>query len=186
MPNALEISGGLHVTLLVFLRVLAISTPLQYKEVDKKILQKLISIIWILSVGVQLLAVFTQIFTPETVYLCYRNIRLHVFYTVPIVSIVAMNLILIRILKRKRGEDNKNSSDNKKNYVNLMKKKMTIMVQRVVVFHLVCNVPNLVWRQYSNIIWANGLPFEISHYEVVISYQLEKIHEIWQMLFPCS
>ena len=152
VPYVLETSSCLHVTLLVFLRLLAILKPLTYRETHIKLRHTSIITIWIISISVHLVAVLSRVdFGVEKTgdfYFPYRYIVLHGFHTVPIICMVVMHAVLIWKLKTMRNNANENIEDTTTTHADLTNKKMTLMVQRIVCFVVVCYVPYLSWKHY--------------------------------------
>ena len=152
IPNILETSSCLHVTLLVFLRLLAVSKPLTYKNIHKQVRVKAIVVIWVLSIFVRLLSIVAQLSTGNF-YFHYRNILLHMFHTIPMICIVFMNLSTVWIVRNKVKEISSDTNLNRKDdYVDEKNRRLTLMVKRIVICLLICYTPYLIWWQYYNII----------------------------------
>ena len=174
VPNVLETCSLLHVVFLVFLRLLAILKPYDYEPMKTPIRHIFIATIWILSAAVHLLAAITQSFTEGNFYLTYRWIVLHVFHTLPIVSIVFMYATMVWVLKIKVRQQitqaqrttQADISGNVKNYMKTRSKKMTAMVERIVLFILICYLPYLAWWQYFLCLENRDWKFSLS--EVII------------------
>ena len=165
LPNILETTSILHVTLLVFLRLLAVIEPMTYKEMHIKFRHTSIVVIWIMSIVVQTLALITQKFTSSA-FFYYRYFMLYVFHTFPIFCVIIMYFVLIHNLKkRNRGMDI--MVDKSRHFADSMNKKMTTVVKRIVLALLICYIPFLTWEQYYLII-AERIPFTIYPSEVRI------------------
>ena len=173
VPNILRTSSCPHVVLLVFMRLLAVSRPLTYTATRNKIRRRSIVIIWLISISAQLLVVMAQIFAAENIYVYYRNIYLHVFHSIPVISIVVMHVTLIRILERKNNSDAVTGlGGHAQSLDQSINMKMTIMVKRIVSFLLLCYVPFLIWWQYFNIASVQKRPWIPTPLEVVLLFKL--------------
>ena len=166
IPNILETASILHVTLLVFLRLLAVTDPMKYKEAHVKSRHKSIIVIWLTSVIVRLTALLSQKY-HSTVFFYYRYFLLHIFHTVPIITIVIMYVRLIMILKR-RSTTLTAMTERSQQLSESINRKMAIVVKRIVVSLLICYVPFLSWEQYYMVI-AERVPFIIYKNEVIIT-----------------
>ena len=163
IPNILETTSILHVTLLVFLRLLAITDPMKYKEAHIKSRHRSIIVIWLLSIIVRLVALLSQKYHSK-VFFYYRYFLLHIFHTIPIIMIVIMYGTLIMTLK-KRSATLLTMTEQSQQLSDSINRKMTIVVKRIVVSLLICYVPFLSWEQYYMII-AEREPFMIYKNEV--------------------
>ena len=182
LPNVLEITSILHVTLLVFLRLIAITEPIKYKEIHIKIRHTSIITIWLMSFGVRIIAILSQKYKPS-VFFYYRYFALHIFHTLPVICIIAMYVILMKTLRRRNGHL-EIMVDNSRHLADSMNRRMTIVVQRIVLALLICYVPFLVWEQYYMIISERN-PFIIYTSEVIIYWKLSlvmiyRILKIWK------
>ena len=172
VPSILQTASVLHVTVLVFMRLLAISRPTTYRDTHKQIRFKSIIIIWILSITTHLFCVVPQFFTTEIFYLHYAlictYIDLYVFRALPVVSIVLMYVTLIWILKRNKSSDTQTSLDNAQSLAEAQSNRMTLMVMRIVSFLLIFYVPRLIWWQYFIITSMEKRPWIPTPGEVMI------------------
>ena len=166
IPNILETASILHVTLLVFLRLLAVTDPMKYKEAHVKSRHKSIIVIWLTSVIVRLTALLSQKY-HSTVFFYYRYVLLHIFHTIPIITIVIMYVRLIMTLK-KRSTTLITMTEQSQQLSDSINRKMAIVVKRIVVSLLICYVPFLSWEQYYMVI-AERVPFMIYKNEVIIT-----------------
>ena len=140
---------------------------MKYKQVHRKLRYMGILMVWIISIGCRLLAVLTQAFAMNF-YLYYRDIIIHLFHTVPIIVIVSAYASMLYILRQKR-EDSEKGRSLSNTHAESMNRKMTLMVQRVVICLLICYIPYLVWWQYFNVITIERRDhWEINAYEVII------------------
>ena len=86
-------------------------------------------------------------------YLSFRVINISLSLTIPISCTVVMYFAMVWIVKRKRKQNTNSISSNiSTNFAESMDKRMTLMVQRVVICLLVCYIPFIVWRYYQNAI----------------------------------
>ena len=170
VPHFLETASILHVALLVYLRLLSILKPLSYQEIHIKLRHTGIKIIWIMSITVRLIAVLTQRFKTGKFYIYYRYIVLHGFHTIPVMCIIVMYGKLILTLKSKRNGSNAGMVDNARIHAEAQNKKTTLLVQRVVLFLIVCYVPYIAWAQYWYIKFYESVDYNDS--EVIINIHL--------------
>ena len=87
---------------------------------------------------------------------------IHVFHTIPVVGILIMYVSLLWVLKKRRDKAKKNMADVGTD----LNMKMTQLVQRVVLFLLVCYVPFLGWKHYFIAITVRRIPFGLNSAEV--------------------
>ena len=166
IPNILETTSILHVTLLVFLRLLAVTDPMKYKEAHIKSRHKSILVIWLTSIIVRLIALISQKYHTKA-FFYYRYFLLHMFHTIPIIMIVIMYVTLIMTLK-KRSMALISMTEQSQQLSQSINRKMEIVVKRIVVSLLICYVPFLSWEQYYMVI-AERVPFMIYKNEVIIT-----------------
>ena len=141
--------------------------PLKYQEIQIKLRHIGVIMIWILSIGRTLSALMTQTF-DLCFYLYYRDAIIYLFYTIPIVSVIVMYMTMIYILREKRKQERPRMSQLTNNQVDAVGKKMTLMVQRVVICLLICFIPYLVWCHYFNVISVErGTDWHITTVEVI-------------------
>ena len=157
VPDVLETSSCLHVALLVFLRYLAISEPMNFKEIHKKLRYYGITAIWGTSIGIRLL----NILTYDTEFYNYYNYYLviHLFHSIPVLYIIFMQLKMIFVLRTKRKEKKEDAflSNLGTEDADAIKKRTTHMLQDIVVFLVISYVPYIVWWQYYNVITFNHM-----------------------------
>ena len=162
-------SSILHVTVLVFLRLLAILKPLSYSEVHAKVRRLAILMIWIISITARYSIVPTQCFKIRSVYLHYMHIIFHCLHTIPVMCIALMYAKLVCVIQQKRNERKTiickylkfrahADSDNRKS---------TLLAKRLGLFHLICYLPFLAWTQYLLIVAPDRIPFKFHNYEVI-------------------
>ena len=165
VPNVLETNSILHVTLIVFLRLLAVTEPIKCKEIHKSLRHKSIILTWVIAFGVRSLSLIIQTLSSDA-FFYYRYFQLHAFHTLPIFLIVVMYIVLIKTLKKRH--QNLDMIDFKSRIVaDTMNKKMTIVVKRIVFGLLICYIPFLAWEQYYLFI-SKRVPFVIYRSEVSI------------------
>ena len=168
IPNILETTSILHVTLLVLLRLLAVTDPMKYKEAHIKSRHKSILVIWLTSIIVRLIALISQKYHTKA-FFYYRYFLLHMFHTIPIIMIVIMYVTLIMTLK-KRSTALITMTEQSQQLSQSINRKMEIVVKRIVVSLLICYVPFLSWEQYYMVI-AERQPFMIYKNEVITIYR---------------
>ena len=165
IPNVLETNSILHVTLIVFLRLLAVTEPIKCKQIHKSIRHKSIILIWMMAFGVRALALVIQKYKSDAFYY-FRFLLLHGFHTFPLILIIFMYQVFIRTLnKRSRSMDMIDIKSRKT--ADSMNKKMAVVVRRIILALLICYTPFLVWEQYYLII-SERVPFQIYRSEVTI------------------
>ena len=152
VPYVLEMSSCLHVTLLVFLRLMAIQYPLSYQTSNIKLRRASIIIIWILSILAQIIPL-TVIYTcSKQIYTIVRLIFVQCCGTFPVISIVVMNALLIWTVKRRQKERLASLAPVATKSTNAisesMSRRMTTLVQKLVAYLLLCYIPYLTWAHY--------------------------------------
>ena len=168
-PNVFSTSSCLHVTLLVLLRYFAVSRPAKYALFHTKIRRKSIIVIWMISVITPVIAVVAQLSRTWNFYFYYRYVNLHLFHTIPILCIVLMYAKLILMVRKRSKQALETMSEDegdKKVEIDKVNQKMTLMVQRVVLFLVVCYVPYLAWMQYYYMHFPERRPYVVKSFEV--------------------
>lgn len=164
----LEMSSRLHVTLLVFLRLLAIKFPLTFQDMHIKMSRICITIIWMISFIFSLIITLIGVFGKKEKYFVSKLAFLHISGTLPVIVIVIMNLFLLRTLRRRNHTVNSpsqkqistlNRMDSSR--TEALNKKMTGVVLKVVGFLLVCYIPLLAWRHhyYAVVVYRENSEF---------------------------
>ena len=152
VPYVLEMSSCLHVTLLVFLRLMAIQYPCSYQTSNVKLRQASIVIIWTVSILSQIIPLVAMYKCSRQVYTHVRLIFVHFCGTLPVISIVVMNILLIWVVKNKQREIALSIAPSISTTLNSISestsKRMTTLVQKLVAFLLICYVPYLTWAHY--------------------------------------
>ena len=170
MPNILSSSSCLHVQLLVFLRLLAVSKPLKYKEIHRSLRHISITIIWILSICVCLIPVFTMRFLPDNrlSFYCNRILVLHGLHTIPILCIVLLYVILIRTIHNTRRSVSSISSSPCISTIMAGRNRQRKMMKGIVVCLIVCYLPYLLWWEYSEEVLSQRRPIKFYKIEVLL------------------
>ena len=145
-PYLLELSSILHVTVLVFLRLWAITHPMSYEEMHVKMRYISIAMIWVISILVQIVYTFSFFYGMKDVYPIVAKIGLTCFSTLPVLAIVCMYGFLLWKLKKKELKDKQNERTTSK--AEKRNQRMNAIVQRLVLFLLICYVPYLIWKYY--------------------------------------
>ena len=152
VPYVLEMSSCLHVTLLVFLRLMAIQYPCSYQNSNVKLRQASIVVIWIVSILSQIIPLVVMYKSSRQVYTHVRLIFVHCCGTLPVIAIVVMNVLLISLVKNKQREIALSIAPSISETLNSISestsKRMTTLVQKLVAFLLICYVPYLTWAHY--------------------------------------
>ena len=164
VPEVLEMSSVLHVTLLVFLRLLAIMKPISYKQIHTKLRYNSIIVIWLTSMFFHSATKTALLFENKTLFDYGNWFILLSFNILPVVLIIIMYIVLMWILRDKTSKNNPgpnnvelNSNLNSQLLNNQptiatgaeqMERKMTLAIQRIVLFVIFCYGPFLIWRVY--------------------------------------
>ena len=173
MPQVLEMASLLHVTLLVFLRLLAVKTPMAYHISHTNVPYSSLITIWATCILLQSLPLLALSFNKYSVYTYLRLLNLHCFHTIPLLLILLMYTSLIWTLRRKekqQRQDFQNLPFNSMDYRETRNKKMTLLVKRVVIFLLISYAPFVAWYQYYYIVVCKRDPLQILAVEVTIFY----------------
>ena len=172
VPYVLEMSSCLHVTLLVFLRLMAIQYPLSYQTSNVKLRRASIIIIWVLSILAQIIPLTVIYTSSKQIYTYIRLIFVQCCGTFPVISIVVMNALLIWTVKRRQREKLASLAPVATKSTNAisesMSRRMTTLVQKLVVFLLLCYVPYLTWAHYFYAVMIQRKDPEPSNIEVRI------------------
>ena len=149
VPDVLEMSSVLHVALLVFLRLFAVLKPMSYTDVHVKMRFISIPIIWTASIFFHIInRVFLFAGTITHFYIANLFI-LFSFSVLPVISILIMYLILVYTLRKNKMSATKESyQDTPSTPVDTIQKKMTLVVQRVVLVLIFCYGPFVIWKVY--------------------------------------
>ena len=170
VPYVLEMSSCLHVTLLMFLRLMAIHFPLSYQTSNMKFRQASIVIIWIVSILAQIIPLAVLYTSSKQIYTNVRLIFVQCCGTVPVISIVIMNVLLLWSVKRRQRRKPVSEvpaiSENSHSISESMSRRMTRLVQKLVAFLLLCYVPYLTWAHYFYAIMIQREDPEPSEIEV--------------------
>jgi hypothetical protein len=155
IPDLLEMSSVLHVTLLVSLRLIAILKPTSYQIIHEKLRYNSIIVIWITSVLFHATNRVALILKSEN-FFYYGNLFVLLFCNIlPVVLILIMYIMLIWVLRGKTSkspETNTVELSTTSPAIEHMEKKMTLAVLRIVLVVILCYGPFLLWRAYFFIV----------------------------------
>lgn len=171
IPQVLEMASLLHVTLLVFLRFLAVKAPMSHQISHTNVPYSSLIAIWGTCVLLQSLPVLALLFNKDSVHTNLRLLNLHCFHTIPLLLILLMYTLLIWTLRNKEKQqtrDFQNLPFNSMDYRETRNKEMTLLVKRVVVFLLISYAPFVAWYQYYYIVVCKRNPLQILEVEVNI------------------
>ena len=148
IPNIMTASNCFHVTLLVFLRMIAIEKPLQYQEVHKRFRRMAIIIIWATSIIVCSLPLISAPFWNGFHYFA-RMLTLHACHTLPICFIVIMYVRVVYMLCKSvdnisSGKELSELPENNRLTMQSQKKQLSRMLAGVVICLVICYTPYLV------------------------------------------
>ena len=168
IPNTLSTCNCLHVALLVYLRLIAVTKALKCKQIHRHHRKKTIVTMWIISFTICLFPPLTAKFNQKKIEVVFKHIILHGFHTIPIIFIVFIYSKLIYIVESKRKMKTKQRMSS-----NTLS---TSMVKGVVICLFVCYIPYLAWWQYSMVIYRVGGNRYINCQIVVKSGEVRKHH----------
>ena len=184
IPYVLEMASCLNVTLLMFLRLVAIQFPLSYHTTNRVKLRRIfIAVIWIVSILSQILPVAILYCESKNVYFYVRLTIVHCCGTLPVIAIVIMNALLLWTVnkkqKMKRPSEQLPAILNPSSAISeSISRKMNLLVQKVVTFLLVCYVPYLTWAHYFYAVIIQRTDSEISEFEVNIMNKKIPMHAL--------
>ena len=168
VPEVLEMSSILHVTLLVFLRLIAILKPLSYKAIHVQLRFVSITTIWVISCLCHGIIRIIYVLVPKqrqnSFYDNASLVILHCFITVPVISLFIMYVLLILVIRKKNQELKEHTlvTPNVPGKAN-----RNILVKRVVMVFVTCYVPFLVWRHYFFNVFSETEDAKLSNVEVI-------------------
>ena len=148
-------SSVLHVMLLVLLRLLAILKPMSYQSIHTKLRYISIHIIWLWSFLFPGAVRTALIFKNETAFYHGNLFILLCCKALPVVLILIMYIMLICVLRFKTSklpDNNTVELSTTSTGANLMEQKLTLAIQRIVLFVIFCYGPFLVWRAYFYVV----------------------------------
>ena len=178
VPNVLSASSCWHVALLVFLRLLAVTKPLEYEDMHKKLRYISLLIIWLLSICVCLLPLLSLIVKSAGLYKFSRILVLHGLHTIPLIVIAILYVKFFYEIHKSAASTNQqlqrlsqgvNMRTSKLN--EMAKSRQMKMMKGVVICLVVCYVPYLVWWEYNSSVVGKRRPYYTS--EVLLYYKLE-------------
>ena len=149
-PNILTTSNCLHIALLVYLRFVAITKPLQYENIHRKHHIKSPILIWFISIIVNILSPISLCFGTEVSNFFVVLFILHGFHTIPILSIIIIYVRMIKSINKTNEERLRLSEftdDNEKASARIS----TRMIKGVSICLIICYLPYLFWFQYVRI-----------------------------------
>ena len=149
-PNILTTSNCLHIALLVYLRFVAITKPLQYENIHRKHHIKSPILIWFISIIVNILSPISLCFGTEVLNFFVVLFILHGFHTIPIVSIIITYVRMIKSINKTNEERVRLSEFTDKNEI-ASSRISTSMIKGVSICLIVCYLPYLFWFQYVRI-----------------------------------
>ena len=164
IPNTLEFSSCLHVSLLMFFRLLSVRYPLSFKILSKKLRHTSIITIWATTICGQAIPLFILPLTEsKRVYSYVRLVLLNISGTIPVITMVIMNILFAYTVKKRKACIPSTASEaparlaeappeivsNKPNNFNeKIANKTNSLVQIDVVFLLICYTPYLIFSYY--------------------------------------
>ena len=156
VPNIVSTCNCLHVALLVYLRLTAITKHIKYKKTIRKHQYKSIAIMWSISVVINIIPVLAAYFDDRATKLIFKHIILYGFHAGPIIFIVVIYAKLIQAVKeRNRKEAETRMSEVSHVNVNFLQNAnlSTKMIKGVVVCLIFCYLPYLAWWQYAMVVF---------------------------------
>ena len=162
IPNILTTSNCLHVTILVFLRLIATERPMSYRAIHLEFRNTAVPIIWVVSIIFSSIPVINE-FLPlsRDVHKIWRTVILHVGHTLPICLTVIMYLRTIWVLSKPDNVDMCDLQEvpevTKRLTLALQEKKrqMSRMITGVVICLVICYVPYLIQWQLDILVDRN-------------------------------
>ena len=103
--EAMEAASVLHILILVYLRLIAIRTPLSRDNRIIHLRKRLIILIWTISFSVKILGFLFGYFWIPLAYKVADIFQLFFLGVVPLISIIVMNCLIIRTLKTESREN---------------------------------------------------------------------------------
>ena len=152
VSNIVTTSNCLHIALLVYLRVVAISKPLQYESIHRKHHIKTPLLIWCIAIIINILGPTSRLFDSKDLNFFASLFILHGFHTFPILSIIILYTRMINVIHKRNQEHMKASKICDENDGSISSSKLsTKMIKGVSICLVVCYVPYLLWFQYVRI-----------------------------------
>ena len=152
VSNIVTTSNCLHIALLVYLRVVAISKPWQYESIHRKHHIKTPILIWCIAIIINILGPTSRLFDSKDLNFFASLFILHGFHTFPILSIIFLYTRMINVVN-KRNTQNMSTSKicDENDGLRTNSKLSTKMIKGVSICLVVCYVPYLLWFQYVRI-----------------------------------
>ena len=177
VPNIVSSSSCLHVAFLVLLRVLAVTKPLGYEDIHKKLRHIILGTIWILSICVCILPVISERFHVEWLYTFSRGLVLHGLHTVPIIAIIILYVIFFYTIHKSVASTNQELRTSgiqmrTSRFRAMAKSRQMKMMKGVVVCLVVCYVPYLIWWEYNMTVCEKRAPYVVNTTEVTLLLEI--------------
>ena len=151
IPNVMTTSNCFFVTLLVFLRMIAIEKPLQYERMHKRFRRTAVITIWVSAFVLCVLPVISAPFS-KGFNIFARFLTLHFCHTFPICMIIIIDIRVVYMLCRSvdnisNGQDASELPQIQDARRNLQDKKnqLSRMLAGVVTCLIICYAPYLIW-----------------------------------------
>ena len=152
IPNILTTCNCLHIALLVYLRFVAITKPLQYERIHRKHHIRSTIIIWCLSFIINISNPIALCYGSKEVHIFVTLFILHGFHTFPIISIIISYVRMIHVIHKRNKEQLRMSEfTDEKDRARTSSKLSTKMIKGVSICLIICYVPYLFWFQYVRI-----------------------------------
>ena len=161
-------SGCLNVTLLVFLRLVTIQSPLSRRQMNANLLKMAILTIWILSFLANITPVMVFYYGSETAYFYTRLSVLHCFGVLPVICMAIMYILLLWTLRTKQNIKHSTETPSRA-LPESLNRKINLLVQRVVGFLVVGYVPYLATEHYYYAVIVNRPNSEVLDAEVMVN-----------------
>ena len=154
VPNILEMSSVLHVTLIVSLRFYAILKPTSYRKLHIKMRFISLLLIWTSSFFLHGVIVILAVLNKKTYAYTGNMFVFYCFNALPVLIILILYLLLIWILKNKRPTpiNDTNQIHMQSAATEEIEKRMTTIVKRIIIVVILCYGPFVIWRQYFYVI----------------------------------
>ena len=174
-------SSCFFVALIVFLRLLVIKHPLSYHTAHDKIGRIGSIAIWSFALLVNLCPLIVSI-PPIFEIPLYGNtyiLAIRISYSFPILLTLLIYGLLLRALKQEIQEIDVNGS------MNRIKENLAKMIQGIVLFVVICNVPYVAWFEYlfamlnkgrASEIWNTNSGVQIIEYYMDRTVAMYKLH----------
>ena len=142
-----QVSSCYFVAFIVFLRMSMVQNPMGFQELHKKITKPSCILIWILVgllYSIPSACLTNNVIPDKIVQATLIYVRLHLGFTLPIVFSISVYMYLSIHLKNIKAPSNNWAKNEQNNKASLMK-----LINRLVIWMLVCNVPFIAWVYYN-------------------------------------